>query len=465
MKYQSISLDSKGLYFVAQLVLGAALVAALVWAAIPIYYLFSDESLHAAGGFIEEAGSEEQGSERVEEWLAGALEDDEGYEPITRVFRYVPERGKFVSVDLVHREVTLYQNGAQVGVYPVERTVAADAPNAPRQGDYVVSARSESQSSHLSMMRFPHYVHFGTEYALHGIPRSLAGDEGEEVYRGGSIELSDADAAAVFAFAATNTPVHVRIDADSPFFAPHTTLVVTGSDVPATSAFAYAITDLARGQVVLEKNAGMRRPIASITKLFTASVASELIGMGGEVQAPNGGHYTLGDLFYPLLLRSDNAVAGRIAAHAGVQQFLRSMNSYAKALGMSSTSFADPSGLSQYNRSSVYDLATFARHLYRNERYLLDISKQDSVTITSSTGEDWSMTNQNTLAGDPHFRGGKLGFTDEAGQTALSVFNVPIDGESRTVAVIVLGSRDWKQDTRTLLRWLLTNVTVAEEVR
>jgi D-alanyl-D-alanine carboxypeptidase len=50
--------------------------------------------------------------------------------------------------------------------------------------------------------------------------------------------------------------------------------------------------------------------------------------------------------------------------------------------------------------------------------------------------------------------GGKLGFTDEAGQTGLSIFSVAIDGEEYVLSVVVLGSSDWKQDTRTLLRWV-----------
>jgi D-alanyl-D-alanine carboxypeptidase len=83
------------------------------------------------------------------------------------------------------------------------------------------------------------------------------------------------------------------------------------------------------------------------------------------------------------------------------------------------------------------------------------MTSEAEVTVTSTEGNDRLVVNQNKLADDPHFRGGKLGYTDEAGQTSLGVFNVPLGGETRPVVVIVLGSKDWKQDTRTLLRWLV----------
>jgi D-alanyl-D-alanine carboxypeptidase len=133
------------------------------------------------------------------------------------------------------------------------------------------------------------------------------------------------------------------------------------------------------------------------------------------------------------------------------------MNTYVRAYGMERTSFADSSGLSPRNLSTAYDLTLFAKHLYDEKEYLLSMAGEDHLTITSTEGRDWRVTNQNKLADDPYFRGGKLGYTDEAMQTSLAIFNVPVGGETRPVAVIVLGSQDWKQDTRTLLRWLTSS--------
>ena len=194
-----------------------------------------------------------------------------------------------------------------------------------------------------------------------------------------------------------------------------------------------------------------------MTKLITAAVSSSLVNTRTDLEAADGAQYTMGDLYYPLFLRSDNSVAESIAANVGMQRFIESMNSYVHTLGMHDTSFADASGLSSENRSSAVDLVRFAGHLYRDKRVLLDMSREKHVVISSESGEKRSMDNQNRFASDPAFVGGKLGFTDEAGQTSLGIFKVPIDGVTQTVVVVVLGSHDWKQDTRTLLRWLMVS--------
>jgi D-alanyl-D-alanine endopeptidase (penicillin-binding protein 7) len=134
------------------------------------------------------------------------------------------------------------------------------------------------------------------------------------------------------------------------------------------------------------------------------------------------------------------------------------MNTEARALGMYQTSFADSSGLSPRNISTAADLAILGRYLYERKRFLLDISLVERMTVTSSDGTSWRMVNQNKMASDARFRGGKLGYTDEAQQTSLGLFAVPVGTEVRLLSVVVLGSQDWKQDTRTLLAWFDENV-------
>ena len=46
---------------------------------------------------------------------------------------------------------------------------------------------------------------------------------------------------------------------------------------------------------------------------------------------------------------------------------------------------------------------------------------------------------------DPHYLGGKTGRTDAAGETMLSLFNLPIKGVDTPIAIIVLHS---DQDAR-----------------
>ncbi len=463
MSKRTLRFDSKGLYFTVQMLLGVAVIAGAWYAWVPMRgLLFADAegAVSVGGGLEEDSALDETERELTIERLLSGADTTSASHSVSSVYRYVPEKGRFISIDTVSMEVVLYEDGSRVGAVSIRRVPTHDAPNTLREGDFTTGARTDMEVSTLTMTRFPHYVRFGDGFALHGVPSDEQGAVLGEGYAGGSVELADEDAERVFDFVATSTPLHVRIKSITPPYAPFKSLRIVGKETPATSAYAYAVADLSRGQIVFEKNAGKVRPIASITKLFTASVASEHIGQGDELRAPSGEYYVLGDLLYPLLLRSDNEVAATIATHAGTRAFIADMNNYVRTLGMPVTSFADASGLSPRNVSSAFDLTTFARHLYIDRRYVLDLSREGSMTITSTAGVAWSMKNQNKLASDPHFVGGKLGFTDEAGQTALSIFNIPIDGEMRTIAVVILGSSDWKQDTRTLLRWLLENVEV-----
>jgi D-alanyl-D-alanine carboxypeptidase len=270
--------------------------------------------------------------------------------------------------------------------------------------------------------------------------------------------LNDEDATKLFE--SVTTDMHVYVDGPAWTHRSNAGIVfpVVAGDLPATSALSYMVQDLETSQVYLSKNPYARYPIASITKLVTAAVSSEVIGHGTEVLAQNGEHYMLGDLFYPLLLRSDNVIAQRIEQSLGFGVFVAEMNAYVRAHGMEHTTVSDSSGLSPRNLSTAHDLSLFAKHLYHDKAYLLSITGEDEVTITSVEGRDLHIMNQNKLADDPYFRGGKLGFTDEAGQTSLALFAVPVGDSTRLVSVIILHSRDWKQDTRTLLRWLTASV-------
>lgn len=453
---RSVTFDLHAALFAFGIIAVVTSVAGVVYLWTPVLAHFAKDEDPVAvltGGNEGEEASEEELDIAV---LLEELAQDASSASGGKTFQYVPLRGRFVVVDLVTRELSLFQDGSRRAVYPIVRAANSSTVAVP-EGHYTVSSKTDAEVSTLAMVRFPYYIRFGS-YALHGVPTQASGEPFDGERGDGSITLADNDITEVFAFVAEGTQMYVRASQQTPPYGPYTKLVVTGEDMPATSAKVYAVADLSQENMLLSKASATARPMASITKLFTAVVASELIEPGSEVRAPNGRLYTVGDLFYPLLLRSDNGVAARLAAHVDTQTFMDAMNTYVQALELESTSFRDSSGLSQYNVTTAEDLVAFARHLYYDKRFVLDVSKEPTMTITSSDGAAWKMTNQNKVASDPYFVGGKLGFTDEARQTAVSIFNIPFNEQVHTIAVVILGSQDWKQDTRTLIRWLLENV-------
>ncbi len=456
-----ISVDTSGLRFALALVAlatcavgGYAAVAPQVGTLIGEVRAFVLDAV--AAGDTDTRPEADQGSWNI---ATNLPTEDSGAKPTTSE---PPAHGQYVLVNLEERVVAVYEDGAVVYEATIVH-VPEEGPDTLAAGTYVVDRKRERELSTVTLVEFPYLVHFDDRYAVHGAPRTR--EHAVATTTDGSVELADDDARVVFELVRVGAPVYVRADTGGTTGAPTAEgglAVADRGDLPATSARSYALIDLDTGQMLLEKRSSARYPIASITKLVTAAVASEVLPQGSEIRAPDGQYYALGDLYYPLFLRSDNGVAEAIAAASGTRQFVTAMNAYVHALGMEHTSFADPTGLSPKNVSTAHELVTLAVHLAAKKRFLLDMSSEDAMTITSAAGKRWSVVNQNKLATDPHFHGGKLGFTDEALQTSLALFSLPVEGGTRSVAVAVLGSQDWKQDTRALLRFVLTHARAAE---
>jgi D-alanyl-D-alanine carboxypeptidase len=239
--------------------------------------------------------------------------------------------------------------------------------------------------------------------------------------------------------------------------------------LPALSSTSYLVADLETGQVFLEKNSHQSRPIASISKLMTALVASETIGYNDLIPISAKAVDTEGDsgdlhagekmylnlLFYPLLLDSSNDAATAIAEYGGGNDFIDKMNQKADELGMKDTHFSDPSGLSPNNRSSVSDLALLARYMNASKRFLFDITTQMERKELRADGSVRVFHNIHPFVTDSRFRGGKPGFTPEAGQTLLSLFSLPMEGRNHLAIIVVLDSNDETADSHALLNWLV----------
>lgn len=457
---RTITVDTRGLWHSIRLLLVVGVLVSIVYATVPMVRV-------AIGSYSEESGRD------TESPLATAVTDadlaawalsEPTEKPSVQVAPSMsanvpPAAGPFVRVDLVHGHVFLFQNGAQVAAFPITQVPQNGSPNSIPEGSYTVKDKEEQALSMVTLTQFPHYVRFDDRFAIHGPPIAVEGGDQAAPTSEGSIVIARADAAALYALVESGTPLYVVSEAkqDSPSKTDDVTVGHSKGGLPATSARAFIVADLDSGQVYRELQGSASQPIASITKLVTAVVANTSIAHTDSVKIKNGERYTVGDLYYPLFLRSDNDIADALAAHVGTQTFVSKMNVYVRTIGLANTAFADPSGLSPRNISTARDLAFLGKYLYETAPFLLDISSEESMTITSENGVSHDLVNQNKLAEDPHFIGGKLGFTDEAGQTALSLFSLPIDGTVRPVVVVILGSTDWKQDTRTLLRWLLEN--------
>ncbi|MEK9158343.1 MAG: serine hydrolase [Patescibacteria group bacterium] len=224
---------------------------------------------------------------------------------------------------------------------------------------------------------------------------------------------------------------------------------------PLISAEAYLVGNLETGEIYTQHNQSKVFPIASISKLFSALVAINLMpqdqkitinqqmldAYGDAGQLILGEIFTVAELLQPLLVESSNDAAEALAQSSGYDIFIGKMNSFAKELGLQSTSFKDSSGLNPGNISNANDLFILSRYLYLNERRILEISRQVRVEIASSTGHSTkALVSNNPFPGDPNFIGGKTGRTDEARESMVSMFNYRVGDKVHPIVIIVLRS-------------------------
>jgi len=241
---------------------------------------------------------------------------------------------------------------------------------------------------------------------------------------------------------------------------------------PKVTAKSYLVADLDTGEIIESREPYDIYAIASISKLMTALVSVETIDQYSQVSVPKFAVETLGvqgglrageilsanDLLYALLLESSNDAAEALAGFAGRDDFIKNMNNRAAALGLDGTTFLDPSGLSEGNKSTSNDLFKLFQYIRENHPEIIKITDTKSHKAKKHT---WF--NNNKFINDRLYTGGKNGFTSAAKHTLLTTFELPLsDSGSRNVAIVLLQSDKTEKDTRDILFYLLRNISYNE---
>lgn len=379
----------------------------------------------------------------------------------------IPANGKFIAVDLVAMKLYLYQDSKQIAAYPLISKGRPGTPWETPSGFYSVQAKEEEHFSTIGKVYMPYSMQFYGNYFIHGETYYPDGTPTGSGFSGGCIRLGTEDAAKVFTFADRGTDVFVYDSKQTVSLSP---LQVPSISRPSLQAAAYLVADIDTGDVYAERNAQEQHPIASVTKLMTALVANETISFDKKISVPAGGlknppdptdtepiTFSAEDLLYPLLMQSSNAVAESVAAYYGKGQFLDWMNSTAQSLGMNKTFYADTSGISAENTSTADDLFRLAAYLADKKSFVLNVTHIAEKTITAEDGTSYDIQNVNTPVDVSPFVGGKSGHTNAAQDTMLSVLSFDVGGETRRIAVVVLGSINQIEDTTKLADWIIAS--------
>jgi D-alanyl-D-alanine carboxypeptidase (penicillin-binding protein 5/6) len=252
-----------------------------------------------------------------------------------------------------------------------------------------------------------------------------------------------------------------------PSYVPILNSNISRPEVGAKSALVY---DLRSSKFLFAQDPTQRLPIASLTKIMTATAVLENMKLDDVVTVKQDAirvdgtkqdlyvdeQITVGHLLQYMLIESSNDAAYALASYAKEQgvDLVAKMNDKAAALGMLDTQFLDPAGLNDQAYSSAQDLIKLIRYSLKYQNQIWDVLTQKEINIPSENGKIvHNAKNTDQLLGIiPNIIGGKTGYTDAAQGCLILIVKIPEKND--IIVSILLGSKDRFGDTKTLVDWI-----------
>lgn len=229
---------------------------------------------------------------------------------------------------------------------------------------------------------------------------------------------------------------------------------------------AYCVMDVSTGQLLVGGSADKRMEPASITKILTCAMALEVLDPSDKytfteeaasydkasthLAFSKGETCTVKDLLYGAMVESANDCAMALAdAVAGSQlDFVRMMNEKLAELGCVNSHFANATGMPDANHyTTARDMALITRYALSVEGFTTYFNAWEwTIPATNKNterkfGTHHSMivgSENNSAYGYDYATGGKLGWTEEALHTAVTV----ADNGSMNLVCVVLKSKN-----------------------
>lgn len=250
---------------------------------------------------------------------------------------------------------------------------------------------------------------------------------------------------------------------------------------PNIYAESYILVDEESGVTLASKDEQERIPIASTTKVMTATIVLENYDLddivtissdaanqvGADAYLRTGEEITVLNLLKCMLIKSANGAAYALAEHMngaseeGTAKFVKKMNDKAKTLGMLNTEYHDPAGLDVTGWSSAEDLSIITKYAMKKDLFA-EIVKTEKTTVKDVSGQIYHLLeNSNRLVGEWKYSGAlgvKTGYMPEAGHCLVGA--AKRDGHT-LISVVLHTNADTAtasaEESKKLLDWGFEN--------
>lgn len=306
--------------------------------------------------------------------------------------------------------------------------------------------------SKLFIIIFPMLIFVGVFYSVDSVNSMVSGTRGEYNKNSSKIMFTN------YASPVAEKSIFVSQDAKN--------LISRNFAIYESSFDASSIIALNKdtGQVLYEKNAHTPRPIASITKLMVAILATERLNLDSNITISRNARFIPGkktDLYWGSTLKLDEALHGLLIESGNdmaiaIEEYYNrvfpesslvyDMNQKAYSMGLTETRFADSTGLSSQNVSTAYEVSKLLDKASEN-RIIREIMGKKEYEYNDRV---WK--NTNTLIGNKYgVIGGKTGYIPEAGNTMSVLGRI---GDKEVLLVLLNISTDRIKESSEFFDWV-----------
>lgn len=233
--------------------------------------------------------------------------------------------------------------------------------------------------------------------------------------------------------------------------------------------------DWQTGDILYEQASTQQRQIASLSKLLTVLTVRQKLNpqamviippqvkvaqrQGADIGLIPGQHAKVADLLQATLIASANdaALTLAISAFGSEEAFSQAANALATKVGLTDTTVANATGLSDNrHHSTARDVKTMITLLEKDGLLWPWLGQKKGFLVTAEgNSHTYSSTNQLLDTYLPVVAA-KTGYTIEAGENLVVVTR---NGQGHKVGAVILGSTNRFQDLKVLVEWIWRNYT------